>query len=147
MELNYLAIVVATVLQFISGWVWYMFLFGKTWGTMHGYDRLSKEEQDKAQQGMMPYLAVQFIVTLVTTFVLALFIADLPVDLFVAGLPAGWNHFGIAGLLWLGFVLPTQASAVMFGGTPKEWMVKKIAIMAGGSLACLMIAAAILRAF
>lgn len=137
MELNYLAIVVATVLQFICGWVWYMFLFGKAWGAMHGYDQLSKEEQEKAQKEMGPQLAVQFIVTLVMTSVLALFIA---------GLPSEWNTFGIAAFLWLGFVVPTQASAVMFGGTPKEWMVKKTAIMAGGSLASLMIAAAVLRA-
>lgn len=138
MELNYLAIVVATVLQFICGWVWYMFLFGKTWGAMHGYDQLSKEEQEQAQKGMGLQLGIQFAGTLVTTFVLALF---------VAGLPAEWNTFGIAGFFWFGFVVPTQASAVMFGGTPKHWMVKKTAIMAGGSLACLMIAAAVLSVF
>lgn len=136
MELNYLAIGVATVLQFIAGWVWYMPLFGKAWGVMHGYDQLSKEEQEKAQQGMGLQLGFQFLGTLVMTSVLALF---------VAGLPAEWNTFGIAGFFWLGFVVPTQMSAVMFGGTPKEWMVKKIAIMAGGSLVSLMIAAMILR--
>lgn len=138
MELNYLAILVAAVLQFISGWVWYMPLFGKAWGAMHGYDQLSKEEQDKAQKEMGPQLGLQFLGTLVMTFVLALF---------VAGLPAEWNTYGIAGFMWLGFVVPTQMSAVMFGGTPKQWMLKKTAIMAGGSLVALMIAAAILSAF
>lgn len=138
MELNYLAIVVATVLQFISGWVWYMPLFGKAWGAMHGYDQLSKEEQEKAQKEMGPQLGFQFLGTLVTTFVLALFVADLSAE---------WHAFGAAGFLWLGFVLPTQAAAVMFGGTPKHWMVKKIAIMAGGSLVSLMIAATVLSAF
>ncbi len=138
MELNYLAIVVATVLQFIAGWIWYMPLFGKAWGAMHGYDRLSKEEQDKAQKEMGPQLGIQFVGTLVMTTVLALF---------VAGLPAEWNTYGIAGFFWLGFVVPTQASAVMFGGTPRGWMLKKTAIMAGGSLVSLMIAAAVLSFF
>ncbi len=138
MELNYVAIVVATVLQFIAGAIWYMPIFGKTWGAMHGYDRLSQEEQKAAQKGMTPYLVMQLLGTLVTTFVLALF---------MAGLPSEWNAFGIAGFFWLGFVVPTQASAVMFGGTPKEWMCKKIAIMAGGSLVNLMTAAAVLRFF
>lgn len=138
MELNYVAIGVATVAQFIMGAVWYMPIFGRTWGAMHGYDKLSPEEQDKAQKGMGPYLVAQFVGTLVTTFVLALF---------MAGLPAEWNAFGIAGFFWLGFVVPTQASAVMFGGTPKEWMCKKIAIMASGSLVNLMIAAAALSFF
>ncbi|MFA9262729.1 MAG: DUF1761 domain-containing protein [Undibacterium sp.] len=132
MELNYLAIFVATVLQFVSGWIWYMPLFGKTWGAMHGYDQLSKEDQEKVQKEMGPQLGLQFLGSLVTTFVLALFIA---------GLPAEWNTYGIAGFMWLGFVVPTQMSAVMFGGTPKPWMVKKTVIMAGGSLVCLMIAA------
>ncbi len=135
MELNYIAIVVATVLQFIIGAVWYMPIFGKTWGAMHGYDKLSQEEQDKAQKGMGPYLVLQFVGTLITTIVLALFLE---------GLPGDWNVFGVAGFLWLGFVVPTQAIAVMFGGTPKEWMGKKFAIMAGGSLVCLMTAAATL---
>ncbi len=138
MELNYVAIVAAAVLQFIIGATWYMPIFGKTWGAMHGYDKLSSEEQEKAQKGMMPYLAIQMLGTLVTTFVLALF---------MAGLPSEWNAFGIAGFFWLGFVVPTQASAVMFGGTPPQFMSKKIAIMAGGSLVNLMAAAAVLRFF
>lgn len=143
MELNYLAIVAATVLQFIAGWIWYMPLFGKAWGAIHGYDLLSKEEQEKAQKGMMPHLVAQLVGTLVMTFVLSLFVT-VPADIFVLGLTGESSIFGTAGLLWFGFVVPTQASAVMFGGTPKEWMLKKIAIMAGGSLVCLMIAAATL---
>lgn len=138
MELNYGAIVVAAVLQFVAGAIWYMPIFGKTWGDMHGYDKLSPQEQEKAQKGMAPYLAVQMFGTLVMTFVLALF---------MAGLPSEWNAFGIAGFFWLGFVVPTQASAVMFGGTPRQFMCKKMGIMASGSLVNLMFAAAVLHFF
>lgn len=132
MELNYLAIGVATVLQFVAGWVWYMPIFGKAWGAMHGYDQLSPEAQEKAQKEMGPQLGLQFLGTLVMTAVLALL---------VGGLPAEWNTYGLAGFAWLGFVVPTQMSAVMFGGTPKQYMLKKTAIMASGSLVNLMIAA------
>lgn len=132
MDLNYVAIGVATVLQFIIGAVWYMPIFGKVWGTIHGFDRLAPEEQTNAQKGMGLYLVLQFVVTLVTTYVLALFVSELSSE---------WHAFGAAGFLWLGFVAPTQASAVMFGGTPKEWMCKKFAIMASGSLVNLMVAA------
>ena len=138
MELNYVAIGVATVAQFIMGAVWYMPIFGKIWGTMHGYDKLSPEEQDQAQKGMGPYLVVQFGVTLLLTWVLALFVSELSSE---------WHAFGAAGFLWLGFVVPTQASAVMFGGTPKEWMCKKFAIMASGSLVNFMVAATVLNFF
>ena len=47
---------------------------------------------EKAQKGMGLQLGLQFVGTLVTTFVLALF---------MAGLPGDWNPFGIAGFFWL----------------------------------------------
>lgn len=136
MDLNYLAIFLATVAQFIVGAIWYTPIFGKVWGKMHGFDKYSKEEQQKMMKKMGPYLALQFAMTLVTSFVLALF--------FVA-LPSEWHAFGMAGFFWLGFVMPAQVSAVVFGGTEPKWMVKKIAIMIGGSLICYMVAAAVFQ--
>lgn len=135
MELNYLAIVIATILQFIVGAVWYTAIFGKLWGKMHNFDQYSKEEQQQMMKKMGPFYVLQFVVTFVTTWVLALIISNLSSE---------WNAFGAAGWLWLGFVLPTQMSAVVFGGTEARWMVKKIAVASGGSLACLMVAAAVL---
>jgi len=136
MQLHYPAIFVATALQFVCGAIWYSFLFGKTWGKIHGFDALSKDVQKKMMKSMGPFYALQLFVTLVTTSVLALFIA---------GLPAEWNTFGIAGFFWLGFVVPTQVSSVIFGGTEPKWIGTKIAVMAGASLVCLMVAAAVLQ--
>ena len=137
MGLNYPAILIATVLQFLFGAVWYTPIFGKVWGKIHGFDKVSKEKQQEMMRGMMPLFAIQILGTLVTTFVLALFLN---------GFPNQWNAFGIAGWSWLGFIVPTQVSAVIFGGTEPKWIVKKILIMAGASLGCLMIAAAVLNA-
>jgi hypothetical protein len=125
MELNFIAIGIAAVVQFIVGAIWYMPLFGGVWGRMHGFDALSPEAQKSAQKQMMPLLVIQFFVTCVTTTVFALL---------VTGLPAEWNRYGLALFFWLGFVLPTQVSAVLFGGTEPRWVVKKIMIMSGGSL-------------
>ena len=135
MELNFLAILLASVLQFIFGAIWYMPIFGKLWGKIHGFDAKSKTEQQKMQKGMGPLLLVQFIFTVVTTSVLALMMNGLPVE---------WNPYGIAGFYWLGFILPTQVSAVIFGGTEPKWIFKKIAIMAGAALCNMMIAAAVI---
>lgn len=134
MELNWLAIVVATILQFICGAVWYSFLFGKLWGKIHGFDKLPKETQEKMMKEMGPFYAVQFLVTLLSTFILAIFITNLP----------GWNPFGMAFFFWLGFTLPAQVSGVIFGGTEGKWIVKKIAVQALGSLLFLEVAAAVL---
>ncbi|MGH7204180.1 MAG: DUF1761 domain-containing protein [Candidatus Levyibacteriota bacterium] len=135
MHLNYAAIILATILQFIVGAVWYSALFGKLWGKIHGFDKLPKEVQQKMMKAMGPFYALQALITLITTFVLALFIAYLP----------DWNAYAMAGFFWIGFVVPTQISAVIFGGTEKKWIVKKIAVQAGASIVCLEVAAAVLH--
>lgn len=129
--MNVLAIAVAAVAQFIIGAVWYMPLFGNLWGKIHGMDAVPKEELRVMQKHMMPYLVVQFLMTIVTTVVLAIFVTFLPRD---------WNVYALAGFFWIGFVVPTQVSAVIFGGTKREWILTKILIMAGGSLLCLEVA-------
>jgi len=136
MTINYLAIGVAAVAQFIIGAIWYMPLFGSAWRDIHGFGQLSKKEQEQAQKEMMPMLGVQFLGTVITTVVLARLLQLLP----------DYSAYTLAVMVWLGFVVPIQVSAIMFGGTEAKWMVKKALIMAGGALACLLAAAAILTA-
>lgn len=137
MELNYLAILLAVAAQFGIGFLWYGPVFGKLWGRIHGFDKLSKETQQKMMGEMGPFYGLQLLVTVVTTVVLAIFINNLP----------SWNPYGMAFFFWLGFVVPAQVSAVIFGGTPKEWITKKIAVQAGAALVCYEVAAAILHFF
>ena len=136
MTINYIAILVASVVQFIIGAIWYTPVFGKLWGKIHGFDMHNPEVQKDMQKKMLPLLVVQFITTIVTTIVLAIFIAFLPTS---------WNVYALAGFFWIGFVIPTQVSAVLFGGTNPKWVVTKILIMAGGSILCLEAAAVIIK--
>jgi hypothetical protein len=135
--INWWSVLVASIVQFIIGAIWYMPIFGKKWGELHDFNPKTPEEASVMTKQMMPLLVVQFIVTVVTTIVLAIFITWVPMS---------WNAYALAGFLWIGFVVPTQVSAVVFGGTKPERMVTKIAIMAGGSLICLEVAAAIIKA-
>ena len=128
MNVSWVAVVVATVVQFIVGAVWYMPIFGKMWGEMFGFDKLTKEEQAKAQSSMAPWMALQFGVTVLISFVLAWVIANLPEV----------SVYKLAAMVWIGFFVPTQVSAVVFGGTEPKWIKRRILIMAGGSLATLM---------
>lgn len=132
MELNFVAIGVATVVQFVIGAVWYTPVFGTLWGKIHGFDTLSLAEQKAAQTQMMPLLLVQFALTFMTSFVL---------DLLLAGMPADWNAYGFALFIWLGFVMPAQVSAVLFGGTEPKWVLSKIAVSIGASFFCYLAAA------
>jgi len=135
MEVNYLAILVASVLQFVFGAIWYTPVFGKLWGRIHCFDKVSPEVQKEMMKKMGPYLGLQFAVTIVTTVVLAVLLA---------GTTSTWSTYEFAGLCWLGFIVPTQISAVVFGGTEPRWMVTKILVMNGAALGCMMIAAAVL---
>ena len=135
MDVNYVAILVAAALQFVFGAIWYTPVFGKVWGKIHGFDKHSAEIQKEMMKKMGPLLGGQFVVTLVTTVVLAMLLN---------GTTSNWSAYELAGLCWLGFIVPTQVSAVLFGGTEPRWVVTKIFIMAGGALGCMMIAAATL---
>lgn len=134
MSINYLAVLVATVAEFFIGGIWYMGIFSKLWGKIHGTDKMTKAELKAARQNMMPLLVVQIIITAVTTVALAKFIILVP----------SYSVYALAAMAWAGFVVPTQIAAIIFGGTEPKWFVTKTLIMAGGSLACLMAAAAIL---
>lgn len=135
MNINYLAILLATVLQFIFGAVWYGAFFGKLWGKIHGFDKLPKEKQQELMKGMGILYLVQFIVTLITTFILAIFLAYVP----------DWNAYALAGFCWLGFIVPAQVSSVLFSNTDPKYRFQKILLQTGAALGCLEIAAIVLH--
>jgi hypothetical protein len=134
--LDYTAIIVATIAQFIFGWVWYGPIFGKFWGKIHGFEAQTPEVQAAMMKDMWKLLVPQFVATLVTTFVFALLVTEFPSE---------WNRFGLAGFFWLGFVVPTQLAANMFGGTKPEWLVKKTLVMAAASFISLEIIALVFQ--
>lgn len=111
-----------------------MIIFSKLWGRIHEVGKMTKAEMKKAQSQMMPLIALQILITFVTTAVLAKLL----------NLLTDKSLLYIVISLWLGFVVPTQIAAVMFGGTKPKWMLIKSVIMAGGSLACLIIGGVIL---
>ena len=134
MNVNYLAVVLATTAQFAVGAIWYMPLFGELWGKIHGFDKFSKEEQKEMQAKMGPYYAAQIFVTFLTALVLAKLLVVLP----------DYSPYALGLMCWVGFLLPANVSSVIFGGTEPKWMAKKMAVMAGGSLICTVVAVAVL---
>ena len=131
MELNLGAIVAATIVMFAVGAFWYMVPFGKTWGKMHGFDKLSPEQQKAAQSKMAPFYAVQVAVTVLSATVLSGLQSQMPTV----------SLYKIVFSIWLGFIVPAQISAVVFGGTESKWIVKKSSIMAAETLIHLLAAA------
>lgn len=137
MDVNLMAVLAATLVQFVVGAVWYMVIFPKQWGEMFGFDKLSKEKQKEMQAQMGPYYGLQLLVTALSAYVLVYLTTVLPEA----------STYAVAFWVWLGFVVPTQVSAVIFGGVDAKWIPRRIGIMASGTLACLLAAAWVITLF
>ncbi len=88
-HLNYISLIVVTVVGFLLGWLWYGPLFGKPWMA----EMKISEEQMKAQmaeKGMAGYMIKGLIFTLLSTF-------GLVVVLVSHGLP-NWKHGAACGM-------------------------------------------------
>lgn len=131
MEFNVVEIIVVTIVMFAVGAFWYMVPFGKMWGKIHGFDKLSEKKQKEMQAAMGPWYGAQLVVTIITAIVLAMLIGLMPAQ----------SPYYITFLLWLGFVMPVTASNMIFGGAPEGYVWHKIAISSGEALVRLMIAA------
>lgn len=137
MEVNLVAVVVATLAMFVVGAVWYGVVFGKTWGKIHGFDKLSAKKQKEVQSQMaVPYIG-QLIVTFLTAWVLAHFMNVLP-DL---------NVWELVFWVWLGFLLPTIYGVVAFGGAPEGKATVKFVIQTTGAFAYTLVGAYVLSMF
>ncbi len=102
--INYLAIIVASVLSMVVGAIWYGPLFGKKWAEIVGADMNDMEARKKMQKGATKLYVVQFLLTLFQVYVLAHFIK-------------GWSDVSaIESSLWIwaGFVMPTIAGTAMW---------------------------------
>lgn len=128
-EVNILAVVVAAIVSFFIGWLWFSVLFVKPWMKLHGTDPAS-------MKGMpMPYgkMAIEFIATLVVAYFIAEFAAWVDATGIVAGLVLGF-------WLWLGF----QATQLLGGVLWEKMPIKLYMILAGRWLVSMLVMAAII---
>ncbi|MEK6373833.1 MAG: DUF1761 domain-containing protein [Acidobacteriota bacterium] len=133
-QVNYLAVLVAAIVNFILGGLWYSkALFATKWIALMG----KSEEELKAKAAPMPVLFIQaFICGLVVAWVLATVL----------------NHFApvtplrgalVGALCWLGFTAATTYATAIFSSTPKGlWLIN-----AGYDLVSFVLMGAILGAW
>ena len=124
MEINYLAVLVASILSMVLGALWYGPLFGKKWMEIIGAKPMTEADQKKMQKQAMPLYLIQFLLTLFQVYVLAQYIA-------------GWTDAsGIENSLWIwaAFVMPTVAGACMWNNDSKEIAWSRFLIQGGYQL-------------
>ncbi len=127
-EVNYLAVLLAGVASMAVGFVWYTVLFGKPWVKLMGFTAKSMEA---AKKDMGKTYGISFVLGLLTAYVLS-HVMTMSMNLF--GYPPLMTGLTSAFWMWLGFVMPVQATDVLFGG--KKWML--FAINTGYQLAALL---------
>jgi hypothetical protein len=136
MEVNYVLVFLATIVQFILGALWYSpVMFGKWWMEIMECTNLPAEELKKMQKAMAPFYALQLLLTLITTVSFANLLPHLI---------GSFGVYHIAFWIWVGFIAPVQVACVVWANTKKQYWAKQIFIMLSYQLISIMLVAFIL---
>ena len=136
LKINMVAILVAVVVNFVLGFIWYTPLFGKVWGKEMGFDMNEKPPKSVMFKGM----AFMVIGNFLFAFVLAHNIAAWQ---FVPGIEDMGKvsaTLNTAVFTWLGFYFPGELGATVW--ERKSW--KLFGINTGYHLASLLVVASII---
>ena len=107
MKINYPAVIVATLVHFILGGIWYSLLFANKFIQLMGWTKAQLDEV--ANQSHAKEYLIAFLSSLVLVYILAHFVQYTKASSAISGLQtAFW--------LWLGFVVTTQLPTVIFEG-------------------------------
>ncbi len=128
-EVNYVAVILAAIASMAVGFVWYGPLFGKQWMKEKGF---TKENMEKAKKEMGKWYALTAILAIISAYVLAHVMA---LSKKFYGYPMLQTGLTSAFWMWLGFVMPVQTTASIFGG--RNW--KLLGIDTGHNLASLLV--------
>ncbi len=135
MEVNYVLVAVATVVQFVLGALWYSpVLFGKIWMEIMECTNIPPEELKKMQKEMAPFYVLQLVLTLLTTLAFANLVPYV----------TAFSIYHLAFWIWVGFIAPIQIGSVVWANTEKKYWLKQILIMISFQLVSIMITAWIL---
>jgi hypothetical protein len=125
--INYLAVLVAGIIIFVLGGLWYSpLLFMKPWLALQ--DRTEEQIKAQAASANMPVMyASAFLTGLIIAWALALVLAHIGRDPMMteAGGGVSVGHGALIGFVcWLGFAATTSYATAIFSGKPKKlWFI------------------------
>lgn len=126
-HVNSLAVLVAAVVVFVLGWLWYSpLLFFKPWMRLRGLDPVAAMADAKMPAGK---LVIEFVRCLILAYVIARFAGLLGISSWI-----GAAHFGL--FLWIGFPVILLTGSVLWDNVPwkvaaihsGDWLVKLLVI-------------------
>jgi hypothetical protein len=138
-HINFLAILVAVVANFILGFLWYTPIFGRAWAKEMGFDANNKPPAGALAKGMIFMVIGNFLMAWVFAHNIAVW------NPVTWGLPAAEmskaaSAFSAAIFTWLGFYFPGDLGSVAWEN--KSW--KLFCINTGYHLVSLLLVAMIL---
>jgi hypothetical protein len=104
-SVNWLWIIIAAIVGFVVGWLWWGPLFGKTWM------RLSGVKMKKKPEGMGGKMLIAFIANVIMAWVLAVLIIITAIGSLGGALMLGFT-------LWLGLVATVMVGGVLWKNEP-----------------------------
>ena len=113
-EVNYLAVVAASLIGFVVGFLWYGPIFGKAWMAETGMT-----EEKAKESNMAKTMGITFVLQIFMAYCLAMFIGDPSIDITMA------TFYGF--LTGLGWILPTMIINNLF-----EQRSIKLSLIQGG---------------
>lgn len=136
MNINFMAILVAVVANFILGFIWYTPLFGKAWAKEMGVDTTVKPKSGEMAKGMIIMVIGNFLMA----YVFAHNIAAWSYVPGVKEMSETANVMNAVVFTWLGFYVPGDLSRVAW--EKGSW--KLFGINTGYNFMTLLVAAVIL---
>ena len=107
-EVNLLAVFVATIVGHIIGFLWYGPLLGKAWMKMMNF---TKDDMKSMKIGPMFAMTLSVVIALITNYILAVFLGVSGANSIAEGLSVGF-------WLWLGFAMPLNLGVFLWEGRP-----------------------------
>lgn len=106
-EVNYLSVLIVALVNFFIGFLWYGPIFGKTW--IRAMKFTPSDVKKAKEKGMAMPMFISFITSIVTTFILAIFVG-------LAGANTLINGAFIGILIWFGFFLTASIGTMLWEG-------------------------------
>jgi hypothetical protein len=124
-EVNYIAVLVASIVSFVVGFVWYHpSVFGTMWMKL---SNVSPAVADAGNKNMMQSMVMGFVGTVISAYVLSHFVAVWGASDFLGAVQLGfWVWLGFQMPMALGSVLWEQKSWNLFALNGAYWLVTSI---------------------
>jgi len=110
LHINFIAVIIAVIINFILGFIWYAALFSKAWTTEMGYDPNMRPDKKAMMKGM----ALMVIGSFLFVWVLAFYLAGWQYIPRANEMSPFMTAINSAISVWIGFFVPVHLTRVVW---------------------------------